>query len=197
MPERKRLSAQDWVDAAVAALGSGGVAAVAVEPLAARLGATKGSFYWHFANREALLGAALAHWERTATDDVIAVVEAEPDARSRLHRLMGIALGGDPEHPGERMELALLATADHPLVAPVLERVTARRLDYLQRQFVELGFPAAEARRRGLLAYTAYLGHAQLAHATAAAVPHGPDLAAYVDSTIDLLTAGREWGTGL
>ena len=190
VPERKRLSAQDWVDAATAVLASGGVAAVAVEPLAARLGTTKGSFYWHFANRDALLEATLLEWERQATEDVIVLVDDEPDARTRLHRLMGIALAGDPERPGERMELTLLATADHPLVAPVLARVTARRLDYLERQFRELGFPAPEARRRCTLAYTAYLGHAQLAHATPDAAPHGPALAAYVDSVIEVLTTG-------
>src|SRR5262249_59889731 len=48
---RTRLSRQAWVDAALEALGEGGLASVAVVPLAERLGATKGSFYWHFRNR--------------------------------------------------------------------------------------------------------------------------------------------------
>ena len=60
----RRLSPQDWIDAALAAIAAGGLAAVAVEPLAARLGTTKGSFYWHFASRDALLKAALANWEQ-------------------------------------------------------------------------------------------------------------------------------------
>ena len=61
---------EDWAAAALAAIADGGLAAVAVEPLAARLGTTKGSFYWHFANRDALLAAALALWEETTTTDV-------------------------------------------------------------------------------------------------------------------------------
>ncbi|HXD53500.1 MAG TPA: helix-turn-helix domain-containing protein, partial [Solirubrobacteraceae bacterium] len=58
-----QLTPEDWERAALAAIRDGGPEAVAVEPLARRLGVTKGSFYWHFANRDGLLGAAIARWE--------------------------------------------------------------------------------------------------------------------------------------
>ena len=188
MAERKRLTARDWTSAALAALARGGIAAVAVEPIAASLGATKGSFYWHFAGREALLEAALLEWERTDTDDVIAFVETEPDMLRRLRKLLAAALGAGIERPGARVELALQSSAGHPLVAPVLARVTARRLGYLTEMFEELGFSPDEARQRSLLAYTAYLGHAQLAHATPEAAPTGEALPAYVEAVIATLT---------
>ncbi|MGQ0575682.1 MAG: TetR family transcriptional regulator [Pseudonocardia sp.] len=188
MAQRKRLSAQDWVDAALAALAAGGVAAVAVEPLAARLGATKGSFYWHFSGRDALVEAALRRWEQVETEDVIALVEREAGARARLRALLAEALGSHPERPLDRVELALQPTAAHPLVAPVLARVTRRRLSYLADLFGELGVPPQDARRRSLLAYTAYLGHAQLAHATPDVVPGSGELGGYVDAVIDILT---------
>ena len=53
-----RLSADDWAQAALDLIAEQGVSAVAVEPLARRLGVTKGSFYWHFPSRDALLQAA-------------------------------------------------------------------------------------------------------------------------------------------
>jgi AcrR family transcriptional regulator len=187
--DRKLLTVDDWAAAALAALARGGIAAVAVEPIAARLGTTKGSFYWHFSSRDALLEAALRLWERTETDDVIALVETEPDMLRRLRMLLAVALGAGIELPGARVELALQPSADHPLVAPVLARITTRRLDYLAGMFAELGFPPDEARQRSLLAYTAYLGHAQLAHATPGAAPSGDALPAYVDSVIATLTA--------
>ena len=62
---KRRLSREDWENAALDAIAAGGLAAVAVEPLAARLGVTKGSFYAHFAGRDALIEAALAAWERS------------------------------------------------------------------------------------------------------------------------------------
>jgi AcrR family transcriptional regulator len=187
--DRKRLTAHHWTAAALAALARGGIAAVAVEPIAASLGTTKGSFYWHFANRDALLEAALLLWERTETDDVIALVETEPDMRRRLRMLLAVALGAGTELPGAHVELALQPSADHPLVAPVLARITARRLDYLAQMFGALDFPPAEARQRSLLAYTAYLGHAQLTHATPGVAPTGDALPAYVDTVITTLTA--------
>jgi AcrR family transcriptional regulator len=189
MAVRKRLTVGDWTSAALAALARGGIAAVAVEPIAASLGTTKGSFYWHFDGRDALLEAALLEWERTETDDVIALIETEPDMLRRLRKLLALALGAGIERPASRVELALQPSADHPLVAPVLARITTRRLDYLAAMFGELGFPPGEARERSLLAYTAYLGHAQLAHATPDAAPSGDALPAYVDSVIATLTA--------
>jgi AcrR family transcriptional regulator len=56
-PDRAR-----WIDAALAAIETGGSDAVAVSPLARSLSVTKGSFYWHFADRRELLRAALGTW---------------------------------------------------------------------------------------------------------------------------------------
>src|SRR5690242_9998004 len=68
--ERSRLSAGDWEQAALDVIAEQGVAAVTVESLARQLGVTKGSFYWHFPTREALLKAALERWERQDIDNV-------------------------------------------------------------------------------------------------------------------------------
>ncbi|MEU4211572.1 helix-turn-helix domain-containing protein [Streptomyces sp. NPDC026206] len=181
---RHRLSARDWADAALRAIGEGGLAAVAVEPLAARLGTTKGSFYWHFTNREALIEAALHRWEEVGTEDLITALAPEPDPLRRLRRLFAEATAAAARDP---LELSLLATSAHPQVAAVLRRVTERRIGYIAGLFSELGFAPEEARRRGLLGYTAYLGHAQLAHAVRGALPAAADRAAYLDSVIDTL----------
>lgn len=180
------LTGEDWADAALAAIGRGGVAAVAVEPLAARLGATKGSFYWHFPNRDALIEAALLRWENANTEAVISLVEQQRDPLDRLRRLLGVVL----DATDDPVEVTLLATAAHPLVGPVLQRVTERRVTYTAGLFVELGFPAAQAQDRGLLAVTAYLGHAQMAHATPGLVQRAPaGRRAYVSLVVDVLTA--------
>jgi len=57
------LTREDWLKAARIALLHGGVEAVRVEKLARTLGVTKGSFYWHFSNREEILEALLLEWE--------------------------------------------------------------------------------------------------------------------------------------
>ncbi|SCG49009.1 TetR/AcrR family transcriptional regulator [Micromonospora coxensis] len=185
-----RLTADDWTAAALDAMAGGGLAAVAVEPLAARLGATKGSFYWHFANRDALIEAAVLRWEREHTEAVIGHVDAQPDPLTRLRLLLGLVLESTVLQEDNSVELAMLATADHPHVAPVLARVTERRVAYTAGLFAELGWPADEARHRALLAVTAYLGHAQLAHVAPGTLPRSAaDRHHYVEQIFRLLTA--------
>src|SRR5688500_11754107 len=103
---KARVTKDIWIEAAVRAISRGGVAAVAVDALAAELGITRGSFYWHFTDREALLHAALAHWERVGTEGVIAALDAEPDPARRLHLLFEVATADDG---AEGFEAALTA----------------------------------------------------------------------------------------
>jgi AcrR family transcriptional regulator len=182
---RTRLSAESWATAALDAIGEGGLAAVAVEPIAVRLGATKGSFYWHFANRDALVAAALAHWEERHTGRVIAEVEAAASDPAQRLRVLFAAVTGHAR--ADAIELALLSAADHPLVGPVVERVARRRIDYLATLFAAVGFPAAEAKRRGLWAYSTYLGNLQLAGRMPGLRPAGKAATRYLDSIVDTM----------
>ncbi|WP_141981448.1 TetR/AcrR family transcriptional regulator [Saccharothrix saharensis] len=154
-----RRTRDDWTEVALRALAEGGVAAVAVEPLAARIGATKGSAYWHFPNREALLKATLERWEREHTEAVTELVEAASGPLEKLRLLFATVLE-DVGHSA--VELAMLAAKDDPAVAPVLGRVTERRVACLEELFAGLGFAADVARRRAVLAHSVYLGQAQL-----------------------------------
>jgi AcrR family transcriptional regulator len=181
-----RLSAADWADAALAAMREGGgLAAIAIEPLAARLGATKGSFYWHFANREALVEAALARWEEQRTAEVDAGLASGEDALTRLRELfrhVTEAVADDPT------ELALLSHTDHPQVAAVVRRVAHRRLACLVTLFRELGLSEEDARVRGLQAYCGYLGRAHLARALPELLPRGEENRRYLDAVVASLT---------
>ncbi|WP_217428220.1 TetR/AcrR family transcriptional regulator [Microlunatus speluncae] len=165
---KPRLTADDWAEAALEVMAAGGLDAVAVEPLAQRLGTTKGSFYWHFANRKALLVAALEAWERLHTAAVITAVEAEAEPAQRLRRLFRLVLLDSRE---DRIEIALLASARDPLVAPVMQRVTRARVGYVAEQYRALGCPDEEAEQRALLAVGVYLGHLQLEHAAPGILP--------------------------
>ena len=187
---RESLTAADWTEAALVALARGGLAAVGVEPLAKELGATKGSFYWHFADRNELIVSTLELWEVRDTDRVIGVIGETGDVTTRLRALLRGAFASVPvgsEGSLGRVELALQASASHPLVAPVLARVTQRRLAFLTRLYTELGLSPARARHRGLLAYSAFLGHAQLAHATPELLPRGRAFGAHVDQVTETL----------
>jgi AcrR family transcriptional regulator len=184
---RARLSSQDWTDAALRALAEGGVAAVRVDVLARDLGVTRGSFYWHFADWEALLKAALEQWEQTVTADVINRMDDVDDPSARLERLVRGAFGAEPV-PG--LQPAIMAHADHPVVKPVLRRVTARRVDYITEIYRDLGLTPAAARRRAVLAYATYLGWLNLRRGPADVVPEvtpGRKSAAAIDEAVRML----------
>jgi AcrR family transcriptional regulator len=188
---RRRLSRLDWVTAALAAIAEGGLAAVAVEPLALRLGASKGSFYWHFENREALLTAAPAHWEEQYTAAVTA--ENIRAATDPVHRLRLLIRRVTALAETDSVYVTLIASADHPAVAPVLTRITHQRIEYTATLFRDIGFPAREARYRSLLAYSAHLGHTELTRSAPGALPRGrADREAYLQHVVTTLTTRHD-----
>ena len=69
--DRGRLSKEDWLQAALEVLNQRGISAVKVLPLSKELGVTRGSFYWHFEDRDELLREMLQYWENELTDSVI------------------------------------------------------------------------------------------------------------------------------
>ncbi|KLI98874.1 TetR/AcrR family transcriptional regulator [Luteimonas sp. FCS-9] len=154
-----RLSADDWAQAALDLIAESGVQAVAVEPLARRLGVTKGSFYWHFPSRDALLQAALERWENVEQEALFGALETMPDPRERLRALFHMVAR---EYKSHVIYSALLKAQDHATVQPVIERVSKRRLDYLTASFRQAGLGREDAQHRARLTYAAYVGFLQL-----------------------------------
>jgi AcrR family transcriptional regulator len=149
-----------WLRAGLEALRKGGVAAVRVERLAADVGVTKGSFYWHFRDRGALLDALLEFWSREMTD---AEFERIHGLRAGLAARL-LALAEDVLEKGMgRYDPAIRAwgRTDRKVAAAVAQ-VDRRRVRALTGFFEEGGFGAAEARTRARLFYTFLLGEPQV-----------------------------------
>jgi AcrR family transcriptional regulator len=165
MAVAKDRTGADWLRAAARRLAADGVAAVAVETLARDIGVTKGSFYWHFRDRPALLAALLADWETRATAPLLARVKAMgSDPSARLWGLLATvaAEGGGALDPA----LRAWGLTDRAAAAAV-ERVDATRLDFIAGEFRALGFVASDAWTRARLLYLHLLGEHALALAPA------------------------------
>ncbi|MBF6170422.1 TetR/AcrR family transcriptional regulator [Nocardia blacklockiae] len=160
--ESTRLSARDWAQAALRAIAAGGLAGVAVEPLARTLGVTKGSFYAHYRNRDELIEAALAEWVRGHGADGLAEFDAIADPARRLRELLAAVVRSvQPLTPS--VQVSLLGDRGDPRVADALRRVNRVRLDFLTRTYRELGLSPERAADRARIAYAAILGLLHLA----------------------------------
>ncbi len=175
------LTRDDWTGAALKAIGEGGVGAVAVDRLARTLGASRGSFYWHFRDRADLIDATLERWARENTADLTPALDAMPDPVERLRTLLRAVY----EQPVDAAELRLSSAGDDPVVGPAVARVTEQRIAFLERIFGDLGLPPEEVSDRAWLAYAFYIGHHQLARNPDTAA-RGPER---LDRLVDLLVA--------
>lgn len=149
-----------WLTAGLDALRKGGIGEVRVERLAADLGITKGSFYWHFRNRAELLEALLEFWAREMTEAEFERVRA---VRGGLPARL-VMLAEDVLQRGMgRYDPAIRAWArSDRKVAATVAQVDRRRVQALGALFEEAGFPAAQAGVRARLFYAFLLGEPQL-----------------------------------
>lgn len=145
-----------WIDAGLRALAGGGPAAVRIEALARSLGVTKGGFYWHFDDRQALLDEMLDMWERTSIDDVIERVEGQDgDGKSKLRQLFGLA-----SDELQSIDLAVRNWARRdPAVARRLQRVDNRRMDYMRSLFADFCRDEDDVEARCVLALSLFIGN--------------------------------------
>jgi AcrR family transcriptional regulator len=147
-----------WVEAGLDALAAGGPDAVRIEALAQALGVTKGGFYWHFDDRQALLDEMLDAWEQAAVDEAIEQVEAEGgDAKAGLARLFALASSS------QEVLTTDLAVRDwarrDPAVADRLRRVDNRRMDYLRSLFGAFCPDEDDVEVRCMLAFSLWIGN--------------------------------------
>jgi AcrR family transcriptional regulator len=157
-----RTPRDKWIEEGLQALATGGPDAVRVEALAKKLGVTKGGFYGSFADREALLEAMLAAWERGSIDEVIDHVEREGgDPRTKIQRAGVLTFSSDRLLP---IDLAIRDWARRDeAVAARLRRVDNRRMALLREMIGTFCSDADEVEARSLLAFCVAIGEHFLA----------------------------------
>ena len=159
-----RLTRDDWLDASFKAVVAGGVDNVRVLAIADDLGVTRGSFYWHFADRADLIGALLARWrERELEQDQRLSADSSPDPQADLERLLEAVLahaGADLENM--RFELALRSFGRrNPALATMLVEVDQVRMNLFEQKFLRLTGNPHTASELASLFYLAIVGSYQ------------------------------------
>lgn len=158
-PSRTQLDRNDWIEAAIDVLADQGVAGLRVEVLAKNFGVTKGSFYWHFKDRRALLDAVLEHWRQGRVDDIVQRTQCAPgDEIAQLHHVID-TYSLARNRRGMRIELAIRDWARHDAAArAVIDAVDTLRLECASALFLAAGRTPDEAASRSLLLYAYVFG---------------------------------------
>lgn len=153
MVKAPKLGKENWIQAAFDTLSESGVSAVRVESLAKRLGVTKGSFYWHFKNRQSLLEAILNKWQ--GEQRVMNRVDVMGGtAKDKLLNLLDSVPRETQRYSAGATELAVRSWArNDELAASTIARVDAQRIEWVKSYFVDLGYDANIAESRAFLTY--------------------------------------------
>jgi AcrR family transcriptional regulator len=152
---RASLTPETWVDAATAVLVDQGIDHVRVDVLATQLGVTRGSFYWHFRDRQDLLRRVLAAWrEQTTVQLTRRLSNARSSAAEQLHDVISLPFRGRAAQRAARIELAIRAWARRDEMArAAVDEADAARIGYHASLFEALGHEPQEAQHRAFLLY--------------------------------------------
>jgi AcrR family transcriptional regulator len=183
---KRRLSRDDWVAAAFDAIAEAGMSAVAVEPLAERLGVTKGSFYAHFGSRDELIEATLESWERSHAMSGQAEWAGIEDPAERLRAVM-LAAVTFSQSGAPSVHMSLLGELQDPRVRGAVARVTAMRVERLTATYRQLGMPPQRASRRARMAYASYLGLLQMAREAPERTMSDREITRFMDELVEAM----------
>lgn len=157
--KRDALTPQDWINAAREVLITEGIERVRVEPLAEKLKVSRGSFYWHFTDRAALLKALLELWRETAHEPMRAVAADKGlPPIERYEEFMRVWVRGEPYCPELDLAIRRWALVDAE-VAREVRKMDLMRIKLLTDIFSDMGYDDEEALVRGRIAYFHQIGY--------------------------------------
>lgn len=142
------LAREDWTEAAWQMLGRGSLDQVRVETLARHLKVTRGSFYWHFRDRDDLIEAILERWF-SALGLEQSILPVLRDISEPAQRLWVIADRIIRQVDNSQFVALRLWALGNDTARQRLEMEDRKRLEHFVMQFRELGFSETEALVRG------------------------------------------------
>jgi AcrR family transcriptional regulator len=154
----RRLQRSDWLAAARIALVTAGYSKVKIDILAKTLAVTRGSFYWHFANRAELLDSLIADWEINNSAAIFAALEQPGSPAQRFRQLGRVWLderGYSPAYDSAVRDWARVS----PAVQSAVKRVDEARIAAFEALFKAADYPPEEAFIRARITYFHQVGY--------------------------------------
>lgn len=155
--ERKQLQRFDWLLKALAIFIEEGIDAVRITRLANELNVTRGSFYWHFSNREDLIEALVDYWKSRNTHAIVDSVASAKSLSDGIFRFFETCL--DTQLFDPRLDLAIREWARRsPEIRQQLDAADRVRVQALTDFYQRFDYPMPEAFIRARVIYFAQIG---------------------------------------
>ena len=156
-PERKQLQRIDWLLKALEIFVAEGIDAVRITRLAQDLGVTRGSFYWHFENREDLIDALVSYWKDKNTSAITESVGNASSLAEGIFRFFETCIDATLFDP--RLDLALREWARRSdTVRSMVDFEDEARITSLREFFTRFGYAMPEALIRARVLYFSQIG---------------------------------------
>jgi len=155
--DRKQLQRFDWLQQALEVFVSEGIDAVRITRLANDLGVTRGSFYWHFENREDLIDALVSYWKDKNTVAITQSVSNATSLADGIFRFFETCIDAALFDP--RLDLAIREWSRRsPGIRDLVDREDAARIEALQGFFARFNYPLPDALIRARVLYYSQIG---------------------------------------
>jgi AcrR family transcriptional regulator len=167
-----RLSEDDWLQAGYTVLAEQGARALKIDSLCRQVGATRGSFYWHFEDMDTYRAALVTSWNAFLEQDRRSMAKLDAlTPRERLSRMMADLVA--PQHWVLERAMREWARTD-PSAAASVRSADRRVLRAVTQAFLDAGFDQRDAKLRADSTFAAGIGLLHLAGSAPRARSAGP-----------------------
>ena len=155
--ERNQLQRFDWLSTALDIFVAEGIDAVRITRLAGDLGVTRGSFYWHFQNREDLINSPVSYWKDKNTAAITESMAAAKSLADGIFRFFETCIDDSLFDP--RLDLALREWARRSVdIHALVESEDRARIDSLCEFYRRFDYPMPDALIRARVLYYSQIG---------------------------------------
>jgi AcrR family transcriptional regulator len=155
--QRNQLQRFDWLKQALEIFVNEGIDAIRITRLANDLGVTRGSFYWHFRNREDLINSLVSYWKDKNTAAITDSMTQASSLADGIFRFFETCI--DAALFDSRLDLALREWARRsPSIHAMIDDEDAARIEALRQFYLRFDYPMPQALIRARVLYYSQIG---------------------------------------
>lgn len=158
MEEKIPKAKAAWLGQGLKILEREGPSALSIDNVAKAIGKTKGSFYFHFKNRDQFIEDLLNYFQALFPVTPLSRNLKPEDTMAYVNRLLEQAFNVPPG-----LEIAIRAWSQHnEAVKAFQDRTDKNRIAFSLQNYINAGYDEDQARIRSIRAYAIYIGLQQL-----------------------------------